>query len=320
MNDRDSRAKGTLWGQACGDALGTTVEFSSRESIAARPASAWPGDLIGGGTFRLLAGQVTDDTELALALARSLVRMKRYDADDVATSYVRWFDSEPFDVGGATTQAFGSRVPAGARPALVVSERASKTTEANGSVMRVSPLGVFGAGMDRNELGALARGDSRLSHPADVPSWSSAIFTTTIADAIETGLDGKALYERALEFAREHAPKDSLLADTLLAAKKELPVSDLQNQGWIRIAMLHAYFHLWHEHGFEEALAQTVRMGGDADTNGAIVGALLGAVYGEDAIPARWRETVRDCLPERPVEYRPGDLSALAMDLLSARR
>lgn len=44
-------------------------------------------DLIGGGPFDLLPGQVTDDTELALALTRSLVKEKKYDDDAVAASY-----------------------------------------------------------------------------------------------------------------------------------------------------------------------------------------------------------------------------------------
>lgn len=99
------------WGQAVGDAFGTTFEFQDELGIATREPSAWPGEMTGAGPFALLPGQVTDDTELALALARSLMRRGRYDQADVAAAYVRWRAFDPFDVGGATHQAFGAGMP-----------------------------------------------------------------------------------------------------------------------------------------------------------------------------------------------------------------
>lgn len=312
MNDeRLARARGALWGQAVGDALGTTVEFRDELGIATREPSAWPQELIGEGPFGLLPGQITDDTELALALARSLQRNEAWKEDDVAASYLRWRQSDPFDVGNATNLAFGGKVPAGASPAAVVRGRASQETQANGSLMRSSPLGVFGAGLPRAELAALAREDSKLSHPNEVPQWACSVFVTTIADAIVTGASGPELHARAMEFAR-----GSPVEDTLLASLNELPVSDGANQGWVRIALQHAFFHLAHAKSFEPALIQTVVKGGDADTNAAITGALLGATLGVQSIPARWIETVRDCLPQRPVEYRCSDLDELARALL----
>lgn len=323
MNDDQlARARGALWGQAVGDALGTTVEFRDELSIATRSPSAWPKEIIGEGPFRVVAGQITDDTELALALARSLQRNRAWKADDVATSYLRWRRSNPIDVGNATTLAFGGVVPEGESPAAVVRARASRQTQANGSLMRSSPLGIFGARLKRDELAALAREDSTLSHPHEVPQWACAVFVTTIADAIATGASGVELHARALEFAR-----GTPVEDTLRASLNELPVSDGESQGWVRIALQHAFFHLAHARGFspatpsaktdfEAALIQTVVKGGDTDTNGAITGALLGATLGVQAIPSRWIATVRDCLPERPVEYRCSDLDALARDLL----
>lgn len=304
---RLERARGTLWGQAVGDALGTTVEFQDELGIATREPGPWPEALVGLGPFRLLPGQVTDDTELALALARSLVRRGAWDADDVAASYVRWFHSDPFDCGFATRQAFGGD---GAR-ADQLRARASRKTQANGSLMRSSPLGIFGAALPRAELGRLAAADSALSHPDPVCQAACAVFVTTIADAITTGDAGPTLFARALEFSR-----GSPVEDTLLAARAELPRSDGENQGWVRIALQHAFFHLLHTTDFRAALVQTVVRGGDTDTNGAIAGALLGAALGVEAIPTDWRTTVRDCLPARPVEYRCADLDELAGQLL----
>ena len=312
MTTKLERATGALWGQAVGDALGTTVEFQTEQGIVSRRPSAWPHELIGEGPFQLIPGQVTDDTELALCLARSLV-VGRYDEEDVAGAYARWRRSEPFDCGMATDTAFGRHLDTGPGLAERMRQRANKKTQANGSLMRSSPLGLFGAAMPRAELAALAAKDSLLSHPDPVCQAACAVFVTTLADAIATGLDGPALYERALRFAG-----DSPVRDTLEAAAKGLPVSDGESQGWVRIALQHAFFHLKNSTDFEKAMIATVTRGGDTDTNAAIAGALLGGTLGVASIPLRWRQTVRDCLPQRPVEYRCADLSELAAALSSS--
>lgn len=298
------RARGALWGQAVGDALGTTVEFQSSES-ARQPRGAWPRELVGKGPFDLLPGQVTDDTELALALARSLVRNGRYDEDDVAASYGRWRASGPFDCGMATDTAFGRGLVLGPGLAERMRRRANTKTQANGSLMRCSPLGIFGARLSREELGRLAAADSLLSHPDPVCQSACAVFVTTIADALRGETE---LYARALAFAEGSPILDDLRVPLL-------PESDGDSQGWVRIALQHAFFHLRRGTPFEEALVTTISHGGDTDTNAAIVGALLGAAQGVEAIPLRWRETVRDCLPQRPVEYRCSDLDELVAAL-----
>lgn len=315
MTTTQARAAGAMWGQAVGDALGTTVEFASAQRIAARPKDAWPREIIGQGPFSVAAGQVTDDTELAWSLARSLAKHGRYEEDEVAAAYVRWRRSEPFDCGMATDQAFGRGVALGPGLAGRLRARANQQTQANGSLMRSSPLGVFGATLPREELAKLAAADSTLSHPDPICQAACAVYVTTIADAITSGLPGAELYARALRFA-----SDSKVKDTLEAAAKELPPSDGEKQGWVRIALQHAFFHLKNSTDFEAALVQTVSLGGDTDTNAAIVGALLGSVLGEAAIPRRWRETVRDCLAQRPVEYRCSDLPELTAQLCAGWR
>lgn len=309
MNIDFNRAHGVLWGQAVGDALGTTVEFSDELTIATL-RGRWPREIVGAGPFHVLPGQVTDDTELALALARTLASTHRYDDDAVAEAYLAWFASEPFDFGRATSRAFR----AAAKSAEEVRKRADPKTEANGSLMRSSPLGVFGARLPREALAALARRDSQLSHPSPVCQAACAVYVTTIADALTSGVSGAQLYDRALTFARTHAPE---VLDTLEDADDGLPVSDDEhNQGWVRIALQHAFFHLKHATDFEAALVQTVVKGGDTDTNGCITGALLGAALGAEAIPARWRKTVADCRSPRPARYGCADLDALTDALL----
>jgi ADP-ribosylglycohydrolase len=94
--------------------------------------------------------------------------------------------------------------------------------------------------------------------------------------------------------------------------------------GHVVIALQNAFHEALHAESAEAALVRTVGQGGDTDTNGAIAGALLGAIHGRDAIPLRWRRSVLSCraLPEtakpRPAEYWPVDLLQLAERLLIA--
>src|SRR5262245_47739854 len=90
------RALGALLGQATGDALGTTLEFESGSRIRARYPDGLR-EIVGGGPFGVKPGQITDDTELALALARSLAEVHTWDADRVAARYLGWYRSGPFD-------------------------------------------------------------------------------------------------------------------------------------------------------------------------------------------------------------------------------
>ncbi|NVB81784.1 MAG: hypothetical protein HOV81_25540, partial [Kofleriaceae bacterium] len=97
---------GALLGMAVGDALGTTYEFERLEqapypALATGPAT----DIVGGGPFDLAPGQITDDTQMAICIARSLLGSRetaswfeRLDARDLATRYVAW-SSHAFDIG-----------------------------------------------------------------------------------------------------------------------------------------------------------------------------------------------------------------------------
>lgn len=318
MHELSRRARGVLLGQAVGDALGTTVEFQSPEGIAARhEGDGWPARIVGQGPFGLAAGQVTDDTELALALARSLAALGRYDADAVARAYVAWRRSEPFDCGQATHQAFGLADPLPDALAERVRARASQKTQANGALMRVSPLGVFGHAVDRAELAALAAGDALLSHPHPLCQAASAVFAATIAEVLTRGLDGPAAYAWARDFCRA-TPVAAPAREVLDDVARVPPAYDDEKQGWVKLALGYAFFHLKHATRFDDALVAVVRAGGDTDTNAAITGALLGAVFGEDGVPAGWREAVLACRTERPATYQCGDLLELA-DALVAR-
>ncbi len=83
MNQID-HFRGALLGLACGDAVGTTLEFKPRGSFT--PIT----DMVGGGPFQLQPGQWTDDTSMAMCLAESLVRCDTFDVHDQMNRYANW--------------------------------------------------------------------------------------------------------------------------------------------------------------------------------------------------------------------------------------
>ncbi len=290
------RAQGALLGQLCGDALGSLVEFQSEEEIAEDHPDGVR-ELVDGGTWNLLAGQPTDDSELALALARSLIRRGRFDATDAALAYVAWYRSHPFDMGHTTRAALGpasSALDAGKDPAAAARAAARPESKANGSLMRISPLGIFGHRLAPAELVALAREDARLTHPHQVCGDAGAVFTAALARAVAGSWSPAELADWALDFARAQRLHEEVV-EALSAARLSRP-DYATAQGLVTVALQNAFYQLRHA-APEPALVDTVRRGGDTDTNAAIAGALLGAVHGVESLPQRWRNAVLTCFP-----------------------
>ena len=308
------RARGVLWGQAVGDALGTTVEFERAAAISSRYPRGVR-EVGGGGPFGLEAGQITDDTELALCLARSLALRHRYDENDVASRYIAWCRGNPPDCGGTTRRAFGELVPQGASVAATVRARALRDSQANGALMRVSPLAIFGSTLDPEALHQLAAADATLSHPHPVCVAANQVFCFAISYALRTEATGPEVFEATLAFTRATESCTEVIP-TLELARRELPADAFANMGWVRHALQAAFHQLLHARDFEQALVDVIGLGGDTDTNGCIAGALLGSVFGADAIPARWMNVVRECRPRRPEVFWCHDLDALALALL----
>jgi ADP-ribosyl-[dinitrogen reductase] hydrolase len=306
---RLARAQGCLLGQVAGDSLGALVEFQSADAVQ-RAYPEGPRLLVDGGRWDLLAGQPTDDSEMALALARSIEGGDGYDPGRAFEAYRQWHASAPFDVGNTVAAALQGRPNDG--------------SQANGSLMRASPLGILGHRMPANEAADLARIDSALTHPNPVCGDSVAAFVVAVAHAIDRGDGGEAAYEAALRWARQ-APATAPVREALEAAADTAPRCDGASQGWVLLALQNAFYEVRHARTVEDGLARTVRRGGDTDTNAAIAGALLGAVHGREGVPAQWRSMILSCHPvatvarhPRPMAYWPLDVMELAERLLLA--
>lgn len=326
------RARGVLLGLAVGDALGTTQEFQRLEAPAFPTlATGSHVDVTGGGPFGVKPGQVTDDTHMACCLSANLKAHGRFHLEDVAQRYAKWTESA-FDVGGQTRSALMAIIR-GARPADAGKEvwvRSGYDAAGNGSLMRCAPIGVFFAADHRGRrLASLS--DSAITHYDPRCQIACSAFNAALGEGLQAP-DGAAS-GRMLAAAEEEidsAAKAMLsmfaegesgamgdaqeaLHKDLSAARREDPalygpeLHLLDQQGFVRVAFRLAFWELLHAPSFEAALVDVVNRGGDADTNGAITGALLGAAFGDAEIPLRWSRIVLGALEDE----RPGPLRDL---------
>ena len=340
------RARGALLGLAVGDALGTTYEFERIEqppypALATGPAT----DVVGAGPFELAPGQVTDDTQLAVCLAKSLAGSGGFDATDAAARYVAW-SAHAFDIGAQTLAAI-ARLRQGDPPssaALDVWRQHGRRPAGNGSLMRTAPIAVALRGAADHALIDAAIADSLITHADPRCALACAAFDAAIAAAIAEPLDGRALVavaRRALGRGaarlgaawaggeaqaiqdREHLARGAAeLAGDLDAALQRDPgvygeeLHLHRTAGFVRVAFRIAFWHAVHTPSWRDALVDVASRGGDADTNAAIAGALLGARDGAAAIPAAWVERVLGATQPGPADWaeahHPRHLLALA--------
>ncbi|MGC9221903.1 MAG: ADP-ribosylglycohydrolase family protein [Solirubrobacteraceae bacterium] len=269
------RARGVLLGLAIGDALGGPLELMTQQEIQSRydePVA----DYVGGGWLSLQPGEGTDDTAMAFALARSMASSVGYDADRALAGYLEWFRTDPPDVGN-TIRAALAGVSAGRAASEVTEEyhRMTGKSAGNGTLMRVAPIAVRHLREPERRAQA-ARTDSKLTHFDDHAASACALFCDGIA-SLMCGVDVSELAAPE-SLAHEWAP-------TREAAAREAAG---EKAGYVGTALMVASTALVSAQTFEEGLTWAVNLGGDADTNGAVAGALLGARFGEAGIPTRW--------------------------------
>ncbi len=298
---RLARAQGCLLGQVAGDNLGALVEFADASEVL-RLYPDGPRRLEDGGVWNILAGQPTDDSEMALGLARSIVAAGGFEREAALDAYRAWLRSEPFDVGGTVGAA--------------LRDRPNPASQANGSLMRASPLGVYAHALEPTLAAELARQDSSLTHPSPVCGDATAAFVVAVAHAVREGDGPEAAWRAAAGWA-ERTGSALLVREALEAARQQPPACDARgSEGWVRNALQNAFFELLHARSLEEGVVGTVRRGGDTDTNAAVAGALLGAVHGRDAVPAQWRSMVLSCRPVPPRAKQPRPRACWPVDVM----
>ncbi len=312
-----NRAQGCLLGQLAGDALGTMVAYRTTEEINEIFPTGGKIQMKSSGVWNTMPGQITEASELAILLARSIIAMGSYDAETVMRYNTWWYSKIPFDVGNTIRNSFEAASVATNSRAVAAIAAATKyrMSETCGALMRVTPLAIYNYYSNDDTISDDAMMDSQLSHCSPVCLGANAVFCIALKYAITTGNNIDA-YQAALRWSKIHTVPP--VTDALSRAQSELPDDYLSNKRWVIVALQNAFYHLLHTDSMVEAIEATIRNGGDCDTNAAICGALMGALHGRTAIPQEWSRVLLSCHPADGLQHihQPRPPAAWGVDAL----
>jgi ADP-ribosyl-[dinitrogen reductase] hydrolase len=265
------RAVGAYLGLAVGDALGATVEFMTPREIRAK--HGLHERIVGGGWLNLRVGAVTDDTEMSLALGASILREGGIEADAVAEAYSAWMRGKPIDVGHTVRRGIVHYRRSG-ESAVPYSEQGA----GNGACMRTLPVALATLGASRYAVVEATLAQAHVTHNNHL----SDAGTLLVVELVQAALRGEDLHTLELR------------VDDFIAGCPEFDyrrVRRLDNpSGYIVDTLQVVLEALFTHRGFRPAMIATVNRGGDADTTGAILGMIAGALWGVQAIPRTWIE------------------------------
>lgn len=267
------RKRGCFYGLAIGDALGAAVEFRHPGEFA--PVTGYRGF----GPHGLDAGQWTDDTSMALALADSIAE-KGWNIRDQLDRYLNWFRNGEysvngicFDIGGTTRNALYDFESNG----TIIAD-SDLSNSGNGSIMRLAPVPI--KYHDHPDLQKYLSESSKTTH-ASVQCVDACIALGNILSALIHG-DSK---EESLCIKTNLNNDYCTLISNIIKNRSYISEQNIVGSGWVVKSLEAALWAFYHSSSFEECVLKAVNLGNDSDTTGAIAGQLAGALYGFNGIP-----------------------------------
>jgi len=269
-----ARAEAAYLGLALGDALGATVEFLTPREISYQYGVHR--EIRGGGWLGIKPGQVTDDTTMSLALGNAILA----DGGSVqpmscARAFDAWMRSKPVDIGNTVRRNLLLYRRTG-NPVALPSEHDA----GNGAAMRVLPVALATQALAESQVRVAVRAQAHVTHHNPVSDAACEFIALSVQDFMR-GEPLRSVYRGRIRPLISDHPEFSFRR-----RRRENP------SGWIVETMQVVLQSLLETGDFESCLVEVTNRGGDADTTGAIAGMLAGALYGLDAIPARWRKAL----------------------------
>lgn len=284
------RYRGCLLGLACGDAVGTTLEFKSPGTFELIS------DMIGGGPFHLQPGQWTDDTSMALCLAESLVESGGFDANDQMKRYVGWWRQGIwsstgicFDIGNTIRQALSLFEKSG--NAFAGSE--DVYSAGNGSIMRLAPIPMYYRS-EREQVPVFGALSSKTTHAARTAVDACRLLAVLITGALE-GVPKNELLGKNFSLIPGYWAKEPLcreIAEVAAGSYKVKKPPEIKGTGYVVKSLEAALWAFYRTDSFRDGVLMAANLGDDADTTAAVFGQLAGAFYGAQGIPQSWIEKV----------------------------
>jgi len=281
-----SRARGALLGLVAGNQLGVPTEHLGTPAAIRK---AFPN-----GVWDLAPppknSPYDDDAAMTLLLGESLLECKGFDATDVARRWVKWMKVDGRGIGVTTRRAL-TLIDRGTEPfeaGRLVRQDNARSSAGNGSVMRCVPVALrFRDDIDR--LIRVSTQQAAITHADERCTWGAAAVNLAVRELL---LGNIYFVDEVLHRLRDRAPR--ALVEAIHRVPREgqddLPVTVAGETGYVVHCVEIAFWFVTHDRTLEDALVYLAQAGGDTDTNAAVAGALLGARYGESALPPRWMD------------------------------
>ena len=283
------KLKGTVYGQAIGDALGLGTEGMTDEDMAWK----YPNGITHYKEIfqdrhrkRWKIGDWTDDTDMMLCIANAVVKDKGVNLTSIANNFKEWANGEPMGIGENTYKVLtiGDYVEHPLEVSKKIWEMSHENSAANGGLMRTSIVGLFPKAVEE-----CASNICRLTH-YDPRCVGSCVIVSELIHSLVYSDKGLS-YHQISDIGRKYDERISEFIDLSLSPDiRALELQDEDSVGYTLRTLAAALWAYWHARTFEEGLLTIVRAGGDADTNAAVACAILGAKFGYQAIPAEYKE------------------------------
>ncbi len=250
-----SKLRDCIYGQAVGDALGVPFEGSVRDTFKCA-------DMVGFGTHHKKAGTWSDDTSMTLAIVDSYKHLHKVDAADIRAKFNSWYREGAYTCDG--TFSVGQTTMLALESGEGLSDEMSN---GNGSLMRTIALAFTDA---TDEEIALV---SAITHAHNV-SKQACVDMVHVARALIRG-----------------EKPTSVVENVGIDYKKDR--SGIYSSGYVLHTFEASLYCLANTSNYKDCVVSAVNLGDDTDTTAAVAGALAGIVYGIDAIPLNWIESLR---------------------------
>ena len=308
MDSVKNKIKAVILGHAVGDALGVPVEFCEREKLEDAPIT----DMVGYGTYNVPAGAWSDDTSMSLAALDSLAKGE-IDYFEIMVNFAKWLEEgkytpteEAFDIGRTCLRSIVSFIKD--RNNLedgeyVLYGQKGEHSNGNGSLMRIHPFALL-TWFDKQFRGhfeAIIAGASALTHAHKRSILACIIYTVILHSLLKA--PQKISVKNALDEAKEkyrNYPEFEHYARLFDCNFDKLSRDSIKSSGYVVDTLEAAVWCLLTTDDYKSAVLKAVNLGGDTDTVAAVTGGLAGALYGYEAIPKEWLDTLikRDYIEE----------------------
>ena len=283
------KIKGTIYGQAIGDALGLGTEGMTYENMAWKYANVIThyNDIFQDRhRKRWKIGDWTDDTDMMLCIADAVIEDKGVNYLHIVKKFLDWLNGEPMGIGAHTYHVltFPEYKDKPFEASQMVWKMSKYQSAANGGLMRTSIVGLFPKAVEE-----CAANICRLTH-YDPRCVGSCVIVSKLIHAL---VYGQLLPSYAQMIAEGRIFDDRIEEYIVLARQDDIDSLELQednSMGYTLRTLAAGLWAYWHANSFKEGLLAVVRAGGDADTNAAVACAILGAKFGFKAIPTEYVE------------------------------